>query len=134
MSAALNFNGPAPKPVTLWREVAIGWEHDIVDGEVVYRLDGDGNPVPKVYRIPGAVTGKDLVDRAGNLPPERVAALQAGGTPALFEISGLLVGDDVIEQIGGDPTVPAAVFYQFIGALVDGLDVAEITGTQDPKA
>lgn len=134
MSAALNFNAPEPKPVTLWREVAIGWEHEIVDGEVVYRYDDEGNPVPKVYRIPGAVTGKDLVDRAAKLPPERVAALQAGGTPALFEISGLLVGDDVIEQIGTDPTVPAATFYQFIGALVEGLDVAELTGTHDPKA
>jgi hypothetical protein len=134
MSAALNFNQPAPAPVTLWREVAIGWEHDIVDGEVVYREDGDGNPVPKVYRIPGAVTGKDLIDRAQQLPKERLEALQKGDTPALFEISAMLVGDDVITQIGSDPTVPPATFYAFLGSLVEGLDATEFTGAQDPKA
>jgi hypothetical protein len=133
MSAALNFNHPTPQPVRLWREVAIGWEHDIADGEVVYRKDDAGNHIPKVYRIPGAVTGKDLIDRAQKLPRERLEALQRGDTPALFEISGMLVGDDVITEIGSDPTVPPAVFYEFLASLVEGLDTVEFTGAQDPK-
>lgn len=134
MSAALNFNGPAPKPVSLWQEIAIGWEHDIVDGAVVYRNDDDGNPIPKVYRVPGAVTGKDLIDRAQKLPKERLEALQRGETPALFEISGMLVGDDIVTEIGSDPSVPPATFYAFLGSLVEGLDAEEFTGAQDPKA
>lgn len=133
MSAALNFNSTQPKPVSLWRDITIGWEHDIVDGEVVYRHDSDGNPIPKVYRIPGAVTGKDLIDRAQKLPKERLEALQRGETPALFEISGMLVGDDIITEIGSDPTVPPATFYAFLGSLVEGLDAAQFTGAQDPK-
>lgn len=134
MSAALNFNGPEPAAVNVWRHITIGWEHDVVEGEVVYRKDDEGNPIPKTYKIPGAVTGKDLLDRASKLPKERLQALQEGDTPALFEISGMLVGDDIITEIGTDPTVPPATFYAFLASLVEGLDGQQFTGAQDPKA
>lgn len=134
MSAALNFNGPKPAPVNVWRNISIGWHHDVVEGEVVYHKDDNGDPVPKTYKVPGAVTGKDLLDRAQKLPKERLQALQQGDTPALFEISGMLVGDDVITEIGTDPTVPPATFYAFLASLVEGLDGQQFTGAQDPKA
>jgi hypothetical protein len=133
MSAALNFNGDSPKPVRLWREVTIGWEHDVQEGEIVYRTDENGNPIPKAYKIPSTVVGKDLIDRAQKLPHDRLKALQDGGIPGLFEISGMLVGDDVIEQIGTDPTVAPAAFFAFLESLVSGLDLAEIAGAEDPK-
>lgn len=127
-SAALNFNSEPPKSISLFKTVAIGWKHDVVDDQVVFEVDEDGEPVAQTYRIPTHVTAKDMIDRAAKLSPDRRAALEGGGMPGMLELSGLVVGDDLIERIASDPTVPTPTFIAFLESLLSNLDLAQITG------
>lgn len=122
MNAALNFNTAAPETdLALTRQVSIGWEHTVVDGQVVYTLDDAGEPVARTYLVPARLTARQLIERTQAVTPDLVERLTRGELDAILQVTDALVGEGVVESVGTDPTVGTEAFLAFVTAMLTEL-------------
>lgn len=129
MSAELNFNTAAPVGGSLWRTVAIGWEHTIEDGEIVLTTDADGNPVPRTYRIPARLTTKQLLDATKGMTQAQLEEMTHSGLAGVIDMADVLLGGGIVETIGTDPTVPTDAFVTFLTTVLGDLNIGDISGS-----
>lgn len=127
----MDFNTRAPQTRTeVHRNIELGWEHDIDPdtGEVVLRLDADGDPIPTVYRVCVAPTPAEVLRRV-NVVPREVLAL--GGFEGYAAITNAVVGGDVIKRALEDVTVHPADVDRLIGYLMDCYGLFDLLGLND---
>lgn len=129
MSAELNFNTAAPVGGSLWRTVAIGWEHTIEDGEIVLTLDDDGNPVARTYRIPARLTTKQLLTATKGMTQAQLEEMTTTGLAGVIDMADVLLGGGIVETIGTDPTVPTDAFVTFLSTVLADLNIGDISGS-----
>lgn len=118
-----SFNPAPPDPtvrVTVVDTVELGWEHTIVDGEIVYTLDDAGQPVPRRVEVPTRVTASRMLQAAQALPEPIAARLSSGqvDVEVAVELVGAIVGRDLVMSIADDQTVGTEQFLAFVTWLV----------------
>ena len=133
-----NYNQQAPQvgKRALWRDVEIGWAHNETEDGIEILGDDDGNPIPTSYRIPAALTSKQLIDAVEKVGQDRLDELSRTGTiEASVELLGAIIGDDTVLRIASDPTVEASAFADFVTDLIESLALHEAVpgGKADPK-
>lgn len=130
----MDFNTRVPQPRTeTHRDIELGWEHDIdaETGDVVLRLDPDGNPIPKVFRVCVAPTPAEVLRRVNVVPHELLAL---GGFEGYAAITNAVVGGDVIKAALEDRTVHPADVDRLIGYLMDCYGLFDLLGLNDAAA
>lgn len=105
----------------------IGWEHDVVDGELVLARDDAGEPIARTYTVPSRITTTAMLQALREVGVDRLETLAAdGGLDAVVELVGAVVGRDVVLSIAGDPTVPTDAFVDLVMALATELGLDEV--------
>lgn len=128
-----NFNtASSVEPKVVTKTVLIGWEHHIVedsDGRrLEYRVDENGERIPRSYLVPVSLTADQLLERSKQVDVGAFQRLGTGDVEALMEILDVLVGDDIIGRIGADESVPVADFFRFMNWLLEQLNLTELFG------
>ncbi len=128
-----NFNtSGSAEPKTVVKTVLIGWEHEVVedaDGRrLEYRVDENGELIPRSYLVPVSLTAEQLFERSKQVNVDAFQRLSNGDVEALMEILDVLVGDDIIGRIGSDESVPVADYLRFMNWLMEQLNLTDLFG------
>lgn len=118
-----DYNAQPPLDGAVWHTFTIGWEHTLDNDQVTLVRDGDGNPVPRTYRIPARLTALDTI-RASAAVDDKVLAV--GGIGAVVELVGAALGKDLVLGIAADPTVTTEQFLELLGDLATHLGLDEV--------
>jgi len=129
----MDFNTSSSETVEkLTTVVTIGWEHDVVttdDGEeIVFKLDDNGERIPRSYVVPLKLTASEMFERAAKIDRETALALSTGDLSSIIEIVGVFVGDEIVESVGTDRSVSTADFLAFLDWCVDNLRFTDLFG------
>lgn len=123
-NTARSFNSRRPGAVT----VEIGWEHEVVDGEVVLRTDDAGEPIARTYTV-APLPPRLALERAGEVTGEMAAAAAERGLLGFVDLVEVFA-PGLVMPVASDPTVDAADFLSYLEWLVGVLGLDRLYGAE----
>ena len=133
-----SFNSAQPEVGrrAVWRVIEVGWEYTEDGDDIIIASDENGNPIPRTYRVPVAITSGQLLDALRQIGPDQLEQLtKSGGLDAAVELLGAIVGQDILLSIASDPTVDPDAFTAVLLDLVETLGLSDALpagGTGNP--
>lgn len=150
------FGGPAPDPsagpVATHRTYKVGWLYEVDDnGEHVFVTDDDGNPQPRIVKVPTKVTAAKAADtvaaatrlvhklrddlrafaedamEGGELDPTDPRLAHAG-VAMTYALLAAVIGDETFNEIDADTEVSPVDFLAFADEVVQTLGLLQLVG------